>query len=163
MTAKPPLPGREGSPVLIRRMAPVDLDAAARLRWEAFFEGSDRTVADDRAGLAELVAREGPEAAFVSDADGRHAGSVLLVRTELSIDLDHSPWLAGLVVAPERRGRGLGAAMVRTVEAHAFEQGFEALYLYTHDADAFYAALGWTVLEEFTAFGEAARLMVRRR
>lgn len=163
MTAERQLPDREDRPPVIRRMAPSDLDAAARLRWEAFFEGSDRTVADDRAGLAELVAREGPEAAFVADAGGRHAGSVLLVRHELSIDLDHTPWFAGLVVAPEWRGRGLGAALVRTVEAHAFAQGFEALYLYTHDADAFYAALDWTVLEEFTAFGEAARLMVRRR
>ncbi len=144
-------------------MASADLEAVSQLRCQTFFAGSLRTVAEDHAGLGDLLAKGDPEAAFVANIDGTHAGSVLLVRRELSIDLDHTPWLAGLVVAPGMRRRGIGAALVRAIETHAFEQGFDALYLYTHDADAFYERLGWDTLEEFTAFGEAARLMVRRR
>lgn len=55
--------------------------------------------------------------------------------------------LRSLVVAPPVRGRGLGRALVRHLEDHAAEHGIDALYLLTTTADAFFARLGYRVIE----------------
>ncbi|WP_413771478.1 GNAT family N-acetyltransferase [Mesorhizobium sp. PAMC28654] len=49
-------------------------------------------------------------------------GTCLMVRHELEPAHDLTPWLAGLVVEVGQRGRGIGAALVRAIEAHALEQ-----------------------------------------
>jgi GNAT superfamily N-acetyltransferase len=52
-----------------------------------------------------------------------------------------SPWLAGLVVVPAWRGRGLGSSLVRVLLADVRRLGFPAVFLGT-DSPAFYLALG---------------------
>lgn len=59
----------------------------------------------------------------------------------------YAPRLAFLFVPPEHRGRGLGAALTRRVEAEAARLGHSRLYLYATDAEGLYARLGWRVLE----------------
>lgn len=61
--------------------------------------------------------------------------------------------LRHLYVLPEARRRGVGAALVARVLAHAHDGPFTRLRLRTHDprADAFYRALGWTPVRGDTA------------
>jgi len=47
---------------------------------------------------------------FVAIAGSTAAGSVTLVEHDMTTHLEITPWLAGLFVAPEMRGRGLGSA-----------------------------------------------------
>ena len=52
---------------------------------------------------------------------------------------DRSPWLAGVFVVPERRGGGIGVALVRRATAEAARFGVERL-------QGFYRNLGWSAL-----------------
>ncbi|MDX8440849.1 GNAT family N-acetyltransferase [Mesorhizobium australafricanum] len=148
-------------PPIVEAMAEGDIEVIARLRLEAFFEGTGRSLDEDMAGLRELVAGDGFEAAFVARDRGRPIGSCLLVRKEISSPHSLTPWLAGLIVEQAHRGAGVGSALVRTVEAHAVSAGVGTLYLYTWQARGFYEALGWSAVETFEQDGGPMLLMSR--
>ncbi|MEZ2332597.1 hypothetical protein AB6802_22985 [Mesorhizobium sp. RCC_202] len=71
-------------PLTIETMAEGDVEAIARLRLAAFFDGTGRTLDDDMAGLRGLLAGDGFEAALVARDRGRPIGSCLLVRRDRS-------------------------------------------------------------------------------
>jgi N-acetylglutamate synthase-like GNAT family acetyltransferase len=60
---------------------------------------------------------------------------------------DLSPWLAAVYVVPEYRHPGIGAALVNAIVAKATALGVGALYLSTVGREAFYARLGWQVVD----------------
>lgn len=144
---------------IVRPMQQSDIMAMATLRHAAFFDGSERTVAQDAADLEALLRGDGFEAALVAEVDGRPVGTCLFVRQEIDALHDLSPWLAGLVISPDFRRRGLGQALVRAVERHAASVGCARFYLYTDAAEPFYQALGWTVADRLMAEGEPLVLM----
>jgi predicted N-acetyltransferase YhbS len=146
--------------VAIRPMRPSEARSVACLRVEAFFEGSERTVDDDAEELLKL-GEDGFQISLVAELNGELAGTVLLVRQELDLSSANSPWLAGLVVRPQFRRRGLGSNLVRALETHAGNVGCDRIYLYTLGSEAFYAALRWKVAERFLQHGHPAVLMVR--
>jgi len=140
-----------------------DIEPVARLRMAAFFEHGYRTLDEDMAGLHGLLSGgDRLEVSLVARVGGALAGTVLLVRDELDAAHDVTPWLAGLVVDPAFRARGIGTALVRAAEAHGCAQGVEILHLYTWEARRFYALLGWRAVERFEADGEPMMLMSRR-
>ena len=147
---------------VIETMCEGDIETVARLRFDAFFQDSARTLEEDAAGLRRLMAGDGDlEAAFVARIGGAPVGSVLLVHRELEPAHDLTPWLAGLVVAEGHRRKGIGSALVNAVERRAAAAGIATLYLYTWQARAFYPALGWKAVETFEQDGEAMMLMSR--
>jgi GNAT superfamily N-acetyltransferase len=84
------------------------------------------------------------------------AGTVAITQSDDLVDADHfTPWIAGAIVAPSKRGRGRGAYLIAAAEAHARNAGVERLYLWTHDRSAWYLRLGWAVEEhrEFRGVG----------
>jgi N-acetylglutamate synthase-like GNAT family acetyltransferase len=52
--------------------------------------------------------------------------------------------LRSLVVAPDHRGSGLGAALVQAIEQRARDEGVTSLVLLTETAEQFFRALGYT-------------------
>lgn len=58
-----------------------------------------------------------------------------------------SPWLAAVYVMPEHRRRGIGSRLVNAAVAKAAALGVETLYLLTTEREAFYARLGWRVVD----------------
>ncbi len=85
----------------------------------------------------------GPEENFVLFDGDEPVGTAGLVREDLETRPDLTPWLAGVFVRPEFRGRGHATALVRRVEAFALAASVPALWLYTATAEPFYARLGW--------------------
>ena len=76
---------------------------------------------------------------------GQALGSVSLVLEDAPEFCDQgSPWLASLFVAPEYRGRGLGAMLVHAAVDAAAGQGIDELFLFTPEHADFYARLGWS-------------------
>jgi GNAT superfamily N-acetyltransferase len=61
--------------------------------------------------------------------------------------MELSPWLSGVFVAPEHRGRDIGAGLVERVVQEARALGIARLYLYTPGSGALYLRLGWSVME----------------
>lgn len=147
----------------IRRLEPNTPEAAtvARWRYDAFFADSGQSYAASRDALFAFLAQQGYEIGLLAEWNGRPAGSCLFVRHEIDPKHDLTPWLAALFVAPEFRQRGIGAALVRAIEDHARAVGTETLHLYTVEATAFYAKLGWRTCERFDWHGEPMVLMAR--
>ena len=94
-------------------------------------------------------------------ANGEPVGTCLLVESEIEPNHDVSPWLAGLFVVPEYRGKGVGAALVRAIEDQARQRELSRVYLYTTHAVGFYKRLGWKVMDRTNWQGFDTALMVR--
>ncbi len=152
--------------VAIRRLLPdtPEAEIAARWRFEAFFADGSDTFENSRAALLDFLRHQGEyEIGLLAECDGQPAGLCLFVRDEAEPNPrpDLSPWLAALFVAPEFRSRGIGAALVKAIEDHARGVGTKTLYLYTSEAEPFYAGLGWIVRDRFTQNGEPCAPMAR--
>jgi len=76
-------------------------------------------------------------------------GSVNLVKYDLPGREDLIPWLAQLYVFPEKRAKGIGAALVEAAVDEAQRQNWPILYLYTSGTlPEFYERHGWSRTEE---------------
>ncbi len=94
---------------------------------------------------------------------GQLLGSVNLVRCDLDLRPELTPWLAQLFVVPEARSRGVGAALVRAAEESARDQGFLTLYLYTSGTlPDYYRRFGWELFETIEYLGRVRTIMQRR-
>lgn len=58
-----------------------------------------------------------------------------------------SPWLSSVYVAPEFRNKRVGSALTQHIVHEAANIGIEKVYLFTPDAEALYAKLGWEIIE----------------
>ncbi len=85
---------------------------------------------------------------FVATEDGHVLGSASLVTMDLDSHAYLSPWLASVYVDASQRNRGVGAALVRRVAEEARSLRLPTIYLFTPDRAAFYAKLGWEVIEQ---------------
>ena len=82
---------------------------------------------------------------FVAEAGGRFVGAIGLESFgELGL-------LRSLVVLAEARANGAGRRLVTALEGYACEQGMEALWLLTIDADRYFERLGDRVMERSVA------------
>ena len=71
----------------------------------------------------------------------------MLVENDMTTRPELSPWLAGVFVPPELRGRGIGAALVERVVHEAGALGVPRLFLYIPGPGTLYRRLGWSVVE----------------
>ena len=67
----------------------------------------------------------------------------LIADDELPSATEPGPWLAAVFVEEERRGTGIGTALVREMMTRARALQIERLYLYTESAVAWYQSMGW--------------------
>lgn len=116
--------------VTIRPARRGDLDAARTALDGAGLPVSDLSVA---------------HLAFVAEAGDRFVGVIGLESFGV-IGL-----LRSLVVLAEARSEGVGRLLVAALEALARDQGVEALWLLTIDADSYFTRLGYRVMDRSTA------------
>ncbi|MEU7918371.1 GNAT family N-acetyltransferase [Micromonospora zamorensis] len=124
-------------PVHVRELTTDDLDAAWELGRVAFGSASERAAST-------TVAVPGMSRYGAFDDSGRLVGK--------AVDLHHDQWwsgravpaadVAGVAVAPEARGRGVGRAMLTGLLRGAYERGAAVSALYPTVA-APYRACGW--------------------
>jgi predicted N-acetyltransferase YhbS len=105
------------------------------------------SLADRAAMLSQRAGRFEPPITFVAAAGTTLLGSAMLLPHDMDTRPEYSPWLAGVVVRPADRRRGIGRALSEHVVREAARLGFGTLYLYTTSAEDFYSRMGWTVLE----------------
>lgn len=122
---------------------PQHLDFVAGLVYREFW-------ADVKDGMteAELADAFGGRA-----APGRVLASLIALEGEVPLGCVHLidnddpslpelyPWMAAMVVVPERRGQGIGSMLVRALMREAKAMGFEQLWFGT-DGPGFYERLG---------------------
>ena len=91
---------------------------------------------------------------FVALIDDTPAGFVSLLANALPADAppelrQASPWLAGLLVDPQRRGQGIGNALVRHAYTTALSAGHDAVHLFTA-TPGYYTPAGWRPIAQLT-------------
>lgn len=114
-----------------------------------------------RAGAAALLDASNLPSADLTDAHMEHfffcgpaAAPTALVGVELC---GSSALLRSLVVRPEHRSTGLGAALVAHVEAYARSRGAREIYLLTTTAESFFARRGYAAANRASAPPEIAQ------
>lgn len=123
----------------------------------------DEPIEDRTDRLAAACGRGGiPTVVVALNDDGELAGGAMLVENDMETRPDLTPWLAGVYVAPARRGHGHASALVARIEAEAAAAGVERLYLYTPNAMSLYARLGWAEDERCQYRGEEVAIMSKR-
>ncbi len=138
------------------------LPITARWRWEAFFQARGRSFESVLAEAEAAVAARNPlPQTLVLLADDEPVGTASLAAQDLEERPDLTPWLAGVVVAPEWRGRGLAGRLIAAIETMALAQGFGTLWLYTSAAERVYARAGWRTVEMVQNRGRLVALMQR--
>lgn len=78
--------------------------------------------------------------------DGQLIGSVALIRNDLMSRQDLTPWLAGLYIKEEQRGRGYGTLLQNYVVRKAEKLGYPRVYLGSLHL-GYYENNGWSFLE----------------
>lgn len=135
-----------------------------RWHWDEWGSEDPGGSVETWIGMATYANREAVPALFVALDNEEPVGSASLVSHDLPDrdDLSHlRPWLSGVYVVPERRGRGVARALVGRVERGAAWLGVSRLYLYTQTARGLYERLGWEQ-GELTTQGRPADLMSKR-
>lgn len=135
----------------IRTLQAGDVPAVAALTREL---GYDVTEAEVRKRFSNLVTDTG-HGLFVAD----EAGSVIgWIHIHSAVALQDRAWgeIRALVVAEERRGTGIGKALVSTAEAWASRQGYASVRVRSREArraaHAFYQSVGYQILKTSLTF-----------
>jgi GNAT superfamily N-acetyltransferase len=110
-------------------------------------------------GLATRTNRDRIPTTYLALEGAEPIASTTLVEHDMSTHRDLTPWLAGVYVKPEYRGRGIGDALVTHTMHKAAEMGVKRLYLYTNSARDFYLKLGWVDLATDLYEGRTVTIM----
>ncbi|MGQ9661508.1 MAG: GNAT family N-acetyltransferase [Kiritimatiellia bacterium] len=88
-------------------------------------------------------------------------GSVSIVRCDLPIRSQLTPWIASVVVARDQRGKGIGTRLLSYAERKLRAHGWPRVYLYTRDKEEYYLAKGYAVIERTTYLDHAISIMMK--
>ncbi|WP_024868334.1 arsenic resistance N-acetyltransferase ArsN2 [Pseudoxanthomonas suwonensis] len=116
----------------------------------AFAEAVATLLRDSGLPTADLV--QGARVDFLGAHDGQALSGCVALE-----DCGDALLLRSLAVARQRRGEGLGRALVEAAEQHARARGHAAVYLLTTDAHGFFAARGYRELARSEAPAGIAR------
>jgi GNAT superfamily N-acetyltransferase len=117
---------------------------------------------DDRARRFQSWAQRGTiPTAFVALAGHEVVGIAGLIVNDMETRPELSPWLGGVLVAPNHRGEGIGTALCERATQEACSLSVRRLYLLTFDKERFYSRLGWSELERTEFLGRPVTIMVR--
>ncbi|MBR7198452.1 MULTISPECIES: GNAT family N-acetyltransferase [Pseudomonas] len=114
--------------------------------WGEFRPG--QTVEDRIEHMRESCGKGAVPSVVVALEESRLLGGALLIEHDLKLRRNLTPWLAGVYVKAEERGRGIASQLVNRVVEEAAALGVPELYLYTDTSQSLYARLGWQVVEE---------------
>jgi len=126
-------------------------EAVAAMRWQEWGRAPEP---EDPAWWLETTIREaGRETlpvTFVARAADEVLGAVGLDTYDLDERRDTSPWVTGMIVRRDRRGKGVGRTLMQYLEQWAAEHQIAEGWVGTDLALGFYQRCGWTLQETFT-------------
>jgi GNAT superfamily N-acetyltransferase len=132
-------------------------------QWADLFRAAGTSKENVGELLVERAVTDKLPIAMVALCDGVLAGTGSIKLAEPGTKAGLSPWLAGMYVKDAYRGSGIGAAIVRALEAKASDLGVAAMYLSVGAAEAFYLGLGWTVIDRVSSYGVKDVAVMTRR
>ena len=140
----------------------------ARWHFDEWYPiNSEVTVEDIAVRLSTWANRETMPLTYAAVEHGVPLGAASLVVHDMAPPAagceDLTPWLSGVFVIPERRGTGLGPAIVGACETMAARLGYPEIYLFTaaRTADRFYIPIGWRILDVVAYDGRQVTVMAK--
>ena len=85
---------------------------------------------------------------FIAVENNKFLGTASLVENDMATRPELTPWLAGVLVDPIFRNKGVGTELVRTVMSEAEIIGINKFYLWTANKMSYYSKLGWQFFEQ---------------
>ena len=144
------------------RERPDLLPIVAEWLWREWWEQKGRTLEQAQAIYADCVAETGAPQTFVLLEGELPVGTVTLARKDLDERPDLTPWLAGVFVIPDRRGRGYVYHLFDEFERACQAVSVEAAWLYTNTAERVYLRAGWERTEVIQRPGKLPIILMRR-
>ncbi|WP_129139447.1 GNAT family N-acetyltransferase [Modicisalibacter coralii] len=137
---------------------PVLAEAMAA-HWERIVAGE--SFERRKARLEAHAQYDGLPIAWVAMVAGQPVATSALRVCDLDGREDLTPWLAGVFVMPEYRGRGIASKVCEVAERQAWSWNVETLYLHTPDQQALYRKRGWRRLETADWNGVETTIMTK--
>ena len=134
----------------------------AQWLWDEWHLDAGDLFEATRDAVAASVSPSGPPQTFVLLVDNRPVGTASLVAHDLDERPDLTPWLAGVLVIPEARGRGHVIHLIQAVEVACRSAGVGTVWLHTTDAERVYARVGWHTVEAIQRRGRSLVTLMRR-
>lgn len=132
-------------------------------RWNAFFSDTDVSLAQVIEIDADCAAQQDMMPTVWVLLDGETpVGMITLCLDDLEDRPELNPWLAGLYVDPNYRGRGLALQLIAHLETIAKNAGIERLSLYTDGSVGLYSKAGWNITETFDDNGVLYSIMQKQ-
>ena len=129
--------------------------------WKAFLPWSTPSLILERLTLSSS-GQTFPFTVIALSAENALLGTASVKLRELPADTDKNYWLGEVLVQNEKRGQGIGSALIRACIDYTFKSVDAPLYLYTPDQQALYQKFGWVGVEEKLIDGEAVTVMELR-
>ncbi len=140
------------------------IPAVGRIRWQEWGQDPERA---ELSWWVDVTARESgsddlPVTFVAIDADGDAVGAVGLGQFDPAERLDRSPWVLGMIVRADLRGRGVGRLLLEVLGRWAAGHGHQRMWVATGDPETgFYQACGWSLVDAFDRSGEKVDVLTR--
>ncbi|RCW41717.1 GNAT family N-acetyltransferase [Halanaerobium sp. MA284_MarDTE_T2] len=96
---------------------------------------------------------------FVALMESDVVGTASLIKHDMDIKKNLTPWLADVYVPPNYRGKKIATKLVKRVLAEANQINISKVYLYTRQAAGFYRKLNWETIGKCNYYGAEVTLM----
>ncbi len=130
--------------------------------WHQWWRKLGRTLEQTEAIYADCVAERGAPQTFILLEADTPVGTATMARKDLEERPDLTPWLAGVFVVSERRGRGYFRLLLAAFEAACRAASVETAWLFTNTAEHVYLKTGWETVEVIHRPDGASFSLMRR-
>lgn len=128
--------------------------------WPDYY--GEQGPGDAAADLAAYALRDGLPLGVVALLDDEVVGIAALKAASIDAYPQFTPWAAAGLVAPQWRGRGIGAHLIAALEGHAMRLGHRAIYAGTATAGSLMRRLGWEYLDTTPQHGVSVAVFRKR-
>lgn len=121
--------------------------------WPEYHKG--KTLGD----VSSMFRLRDVQQTLIGEIDGEIVGTVAIRNTWSDAPEIDTPWIGGLFVKPEFRGRGIAMALVDAATAHAFGNGHRTIHVAVREGSEGYVSRGWSVVGTMMTRKEAVTVL----
>lgn len=132
-------------------------------QWSSMYARRGESADDVQAKMVDRAVDDRIPLTMVGFDGDTLIGSVTIKNDDFARRSDLNPWIAGVFVLPEHRGKGYSRELIAHAETVAKERfDLDKIYLYTGSAEGLYIKTGYTVVERFDSDTRELVVMEKR-